>query len=110
MGSMDSNSKKLYDAVATLILNLHMQKGGLNEEEMYCLLSILDLTLMGKNDRGLIGLLREWKANEPNPEIDDIIKATLLSMDFANLDSDSQQKNIETIHDLLRYNKELRER
>lgn len=108
MGSMDSNTKKLYDAVASLIVNLHMQKGKLTKEEMYCLLSILDLTLMGKNDYGLIDVIREWRASEPNPEIDDIIKATLLSMDFAELQS--QQKNIETIHDLISYNKTLSER
>jgi len=107
MESADHNRKKIYDDVANLIFNLHMQKGKLTKEEMHCLLSILDLTVMGKNDYGLIGLLKEWKSGDIDPETDDIVKATLLNIDFSNFDS--QQRNIETIRDLLRYNKKLRD-
>lgn len=106
MDTADINRKKLYDAVATLISSLHMKKGTLNREEMHCLLSILDIAAMDKDDYGLIGLLREWKSGEIDPEIDDIVRATLLQIDFA--DAGSQQRNIETIRDLLRYNKKLR--
>lgn len=108
METVDINRKKVYDAVATLISNLHMQQGKLSREEMYCLLTILDFMVMGKNDHGLIDLLKEWKANDIEAEIDDIVKATLLNIDFTNFDS--EQRNIETIRDLLRYNKKLRER
>jgi hypothetical protein len=107
MEAADHNQKKLYDSVAGLIFNLHIQKGKLSKEEMHCLLSILDLTLMKKNDYGLIGLLKEWKSADIAADIDDIIKATLLNIDFTN--SESLQRNIETIRDLLRYNKKLRE-
>lgn len=108
MESEDLNRKKVYDAVASLIFNLHMQQGKLSREEMHCLLTILDLTVMGKKDHGLISLLKEWKSNDIDSEIDDIVKATLLKIDFTNIDS--QKRNIETIRDLLRYNKNLRER
>lgn len=107
MDTADINRKKLYDALASLISNLHMKKGALNREEMHCLLSILDIIAVGKEDYGLIGLLKEWKSNDIDPEIDDIVKATLLQIDFA--DRNSQQRNIETIRDLLRYNKKSRE-
>lgn len=107
MESEDLNRKKIYDAAATLISNLHMQKGKLTREEMHCLLTILDLTVMGKPDYGLIELLKEWKSDDIDAEIDDIVKATLLKIDFTNVKS--QQRNIETIRDLLRYNKKLRE-
>jgi len=108
MAALDHNREKIYDSVADLIFNLHMQKEKLSREEMHCLLSILDLTVMGKKDYGLIGLLKEWKSGDPDSEIDDIVKATLLNIDYSNFDS--EQRNIETIRDLLRYNKKLRDR
>lgn len=107
MAPVENNRKKLYDAAVNLIFGLHVQKGSLTKEEMHCLLSILDLTLMEKGDHELIALLKEWEASEPDAELREIVKATLLNIDFS--DRDSQQKNIETIRDLLRYNKKLRE-
>ncbi|MEA4926801.1 MAG: hypothetical protein VB084_16030 [Syntrophomonadaceae bacterium] len=107
MDTSDHNPKKLYDDVASSIVNLHLQQGKLSRDEMYCLLSILDLTVMKKNDYGLIELLKVWKSSVVDPELNDIIKATLLSIDFNN--SKSIQRNIETISELLRYNKNLRE-
>lgn len=108
MAAVESNRKKLYDAIVNLIFNLHVQKNSLTKEEMYCLLSLLDVTLMGQGKHELISLLKEWEASEPEAELQEIVKATLLSIDFSNLDS--QQNNIETIRDLLRYNKKLRDR
>lgn len=108
MEAADHNPKKLYDDVASLIVNLHLRQGRLSREEMHCLLSILDLTMMDKKDYGLIGLLKEWKLSDVDSDIDEIIKATLLNINFTNIDS--LQRNIETIRDLLRYNKNLRER
>jgi hypothetical protein len=107
METSSHNPKKLYDELASSIVNLHLKQGKLNREEMFCLLSILDLTAMKKEDYGLLGLLKEWKSGAIDPELNDIIKATLLSIDFA--DSKSIKRNIETIRDLLRYNEKLRE-
>jgi hypothetical protein len=103
----DINKKKLYDALINMISNLHMQKQILSRDEMHCLLSILDIVIMGTKDFGLIELLKEWEASELDPEINEIIKADLINIDFTNLDS--IQRNLETIHDLLRYNKNLKE-
>jgi hypothetical protein len=107
MIDIDSNRKKLYDAAVNLIFNLHVQKRVLSKEEMHCLLSILDLIFIAKDDYGLVSLLRDWEASEPDVELQEIVKATLVKMDFSDLES--QQINIDTIRDLLRYNKKLRE-
>lgn len=70
-------------------------------------LSILDMVVMGKKDAGLIDLLKEWQVIKLDSEISGIIKAALLDIDYTNLDS--KQRNLETIRDLLRYNKELKD-
>ncbi|MEQ8201775.1 MAG: hypothetical protein ABRQ24_10195 [Syntrophomonadaceae bacterium] len=105
MDPMDQNAKRLYDSLANLIVNLHLQKDRLSREEMYCLLSVLDMTLLDKEDQGLVQVLREWQAGEPNPEIDEIIKATLLNIDFAK--PSALAANVETIRELIRYNEKL---
>ena len=107
MAPMDTNAKQLYDALVNLIINLHLQKGSLTREEMYCLLNVLDMALLGKEDMGLVQALRDWQAGEPNQEIDEIIKATLLNLDFAK--PASLAADVETIRELIRYNKELGE-
>ncbi len=103
MDPMDKNTKQLYDALVNAIVSLHMQKGSLTQEEMYCLLSLLDLAMLGKDELGFIPVLREWQGGEPNPEIDEIIKVTLLNIDFKK--PASVQANLETIRELIRYNK-----
>lgn len=107
MAPMDTNAKQLYDALVNLIINLHLQKGSLTREEMYCLLNVLDMALLDKEDQGLVQVLREWQAGEPNQEIDEIIKATLLNLDFTK--PASLAADVETIRDLIRYNKALGE-
>jgi len=107
MAPIDQKAKQLYDALANLIVNLFIQKGNISQEEMYCLLSILDRTTLGKEDQGLIQVLRDWQAGEPNPEIDEIIKATLVNTDFSK--PASLAANLDTIRELIRYNKDLGE-
>ena len=107
MIDLDSNRKKIYDEIVNLILNLHLQKNVLTKEEMHCLLSILDLVMMGKDDLGLVSLLREWEDSRPDSELRDIVHATLVNIDFS--DMLSQVRNIDTIRDLLRYNNSLRD-
>lgn len=108
MLDLNSNRKKIYDATANLILDLHLQRGTISKEEMHCLLSILDLVMMGKKDFGLLELLQEWEASPPELELSEIVKVTLLNLDFSQLES--QQRNIDTIRELLRYNRDLRDR
>jgi hypothetical protein len=106
MDTVDISRKKLYDALVNLISHRYMQNA-LSGEEMHCLLSILDLVVLGKRDFGLLETLKEWDASDLEPEIHDIIKATLLSMDFTDLELN--QRNMETIRELLRYNQELKD-
>ena len=107
MATTDIRLKKLYDSMGSMISNLHLQKGTLSHEEMYCLLSLLDYTLMGKKDSSFIDLLREWQASKLEPEINEIIKATLLSVDFKK--PASIKKNMEIIRGLIRYNNDLKD-
>ena len=107
MASTDIRLKKLYDSMGTMISNLHLQKGNLSREEMYFLLSMLDYTLMGTSDPDFIALLKEWQNSKFDPEVDEIIKATLMSIDFKKPVSIS--KNVEIIRGLIRYNNVLRE-
>jgi len=99
--------KQLYDATVNTITKLHLQKGTLSMEEMHCLLSVLDQVIMGTGDPGLSKLLRQWQASERDEEVDSIIKATLLSIDFA--DNDSLLRNMEIIKGLILYNKKLKD-
>lgn len=107
MAPMDNKTKQLYDALVNAIVSAHMQRGNLTQDEMYCLLSLLDLAMLGKDEHGFIPVLREWQACVPDPEVDEIIKATLLNIDFKK--PASVQSNLETIRDLIRYNKKLRD-
>ena len=107
MATTDNRLKKLYDSMGTMITNLYMQKGNLSREEMYVLLSVLDYTLMGKSDPSLMALLREWQTNTFDSEINEIIKATLMNIDFKK--PASIAKNMEIIRSLIRYNDNLGE-
>ncbi|MDD4802828.1 MAG: hypothetical protein PHF24_07800 [Syntrophomonas sp.] len=103
----DVRLKSIYDTLCSVISNLHLQMGILSHEEMYGLLSLLDYTFMKKKDPAFMDLLREWQASKTEPEIYEIIKATLLGIDFNK--TESVDKNMEIIRSLLRYNNNLRD-
>jgi len=107
MPGADIKLKQLYDATVNTIIKLHMQKGTLSMEEMHCLLSLLDQVIMGIGDPGLSKLLRQWQAGVRDEEVDAIIKATVLGIDFA--DNDSLRRNMEIIQGLLLYNNKLKD-
>jgi hypothetical protein len=107
MATTDIRLKKLYDSMGSMISTLHLQKGNLSHEEMYCLLSLLDYILMGKSDPSFTALLREWQTSNLEPEINEIIKATLLSIDFKK--TASVAKNMEIIRGLIMYNNNLKD-
>ena len=108
MDSIDSSRKIVYDQLVNLITTMHLQKGTLSKEEMHCLLSILDLKIYGKNDYGLLASLEGWDDTSLDPEISEIIKANLLHLDFTKLET--EKTNIDSIRELIRYNKELKDR
>lgn len=101
MAKMDKNMKPIYDAASTMISNLHLKKNTISREEMYFLLSLLDIVVRDKHDTVLLDVLREWQSGPGNEEIDAIIKETLLQIDVN--DSLSMQQNLEIIEDLLVY-------
>jgi len=77
-----------------------MKKNAISQEEMYFLLSILDMAVRDRNNK-LFDLLREWQKSQPDEEIDAIVKATLLQLelnDYASLEQD-----LAIIEDLITY-------
>jgi hypothetical protein len=69
MAMIDIRLKKLYDSMADMITNLHLQKGNISREEMYFLLSMLDYVFIAKNDSSLIEILQEWQNYTLDDEI-----------------------------------------
>lgn len=101
MNKIDKNIKQIYDNTSTMISNLHMKKNAISQEEMYFLLSVLDLIVRDNHEAKFMNLLREWQSGQPDEEIDAIIKATLLQLDFN--DPMSIKQNQVIIADLLAY-------
>lgn len=100
MSVLDNKRKKAYDETASLITNLHF-KDSLNLQEMTVLLSILDLAVLNEGQDPLIHLLKIWRQGNYDDELNEIIKATLLGIDFS--DKSSIDMNMEIIRDLLNF-------
>jgi len=90
--------KRLYDETASLVADLGL-RGRIAEDEMLFLLNLLDQVMVKQEYPELAGLLRRWLALKPQGEINEIIKATLLTMDFNDLRA--VQANLELIQELL---------
>ena len=100
---MTTNSgmiKKIYDQTARSITTLHF-KGRLSEIEMVFLLNLLENIIFSKSKGILMDTLDKWQKEPLDEEIDAIVRATILGIDF--LDADSITKGIETVNDLLLY-------
>lgn len=95
---MAYNKKKIYDETASLVVDLCV-RGKLNPEEMHCLLNLLDMSVLQRDNSGLFAVLKLWLKGERDAEIDAIVKATLLAIDFC--DQDSLQTNTELIKGLI---------
>ena len=89
--------KKLYDKTAKTIVDLKYKKK-LTEEEMNFLLTLLDMVHFRLANQELLSVLAQWVEKEIDPEIDEIIKATLVSN---GLEQASLPKNLEIIKELL---------
>lgn len=82
----DTNLDKIYKETASVIMDLSYKKQ-INEVEMYFLLNLLDMIWVENKGDNLIETLKMWQ-NQDNPtEIDEIIKQTLLTLDFTSDDS-----------------------
>jgi hypothetical protein len=101
MAAMDKNLKQVYDATLAMISKLHFKLDAFSQEEMYFLLSLLDIVVQGNTDKEFLHCLRAWQEGERNDEIDEIIKASLLPLDFN--DSAAVKQNLMLISDLLAY-------
>lgn len=94
--------KKIYDETASVIMNLYLKRK-INSEETNFLLNLLELVMVKKEQPQLISLLKEWRKQEPDEEIDAIIRETLLQMDLNQ--PASLKVNLEIIQDLVHVSK-----
>jgi hypothetical protein len=95
---MQKEEKQLYDEAASLIADLALREV-ISAEEMRFLLTILDLVIIRRDEPELIVFLKQWAQNYKNSETDDIIKATLLALDFN--DKEAVGTNLNILRDLL---------
>lgn len=86
MASQDQKLRKIYDETASLFVDLSL-RGQVTVEEMHFLLNLLDLVVVkGRNPR-LLEALGLWQPQTLDPELNEIIKATLLAMDLQDQDA-----------------------
>lgn len=90
--------KRLYDETASLIADTGM-RGQISVQEMRFLLSLLDQVMVTRGCPEMIELLKDWRDLPPDEEVDQIIKETLVNIDFK--DRASVQVNLDIIKDLL---------
>jgi hypothetical protein len=101
MTNMDKNLKQVYDATLAMISKLHFKLEALSQEEMYFLLSLLDLVVMVEGEKDVLECLKKWQAGEWSEEINEIIQASLLLMNFNDPVAIKQTQTL--ISDLLAY-------
>ena len=94
----DKRLEIIYQEMASLVAVLQIQ-GILSQEESNCLLSILDIVVIKQGEHPLIHVLREWQASSLDQETEEIIKATLLNLDFE--DEQSLVKDIDILKELI---------
>lgn len=104
MAIMDKNLKQVYDGTLAMISKLHFKRAAISQEEMYFLLSLLDKVVQGEAEQAFLNCLRTWQAGERSEEINDIVTASLLLIDFNNPASIKQTQTL--ISDLLAYENE----
>lgn len=90
--------KKLYDDTATVIMDLYMT-GRIGAEELHFLLNLLEAVMIKREQQELIALLKKWRPGVEHTEIDDIIKATLLALDYS--DQDDMDHNLALLKELI---------
>lgn len=90
--------KLLYDDTATTIMDLFMT-GRIDSGELHFLLNLLETVIIKREQRELINLLKKWQPRADCNEVDDIIKATLLAVDFK--DQSNLEHNLLILRDLI---------
>lgn len=77
--------KRIYDETASVIWDLYLQNR-LSAEERDFLSNLLDLVMVRRECPDLLDALRNWQPSQPESELDQIIKATLMAVDFKDKD------------------------
>ena len=97
---MPTNSewKLLYDDTASVIMDLFIN-GRINSGELDFLLNLLETVMIKREHSELVELLKKWQPGANQSEIDDIIKATLLAIDFK--DQLNIEHNVNILRDLI---------
>lgn len=90
--------KRIYDETASVIWDLFLQNR-LTAEERDFLSKLLDAVIIGKNCPSLLDVLRQWHPSQPESELDQIIKATLMAINFR--DEDDLQHNVTLLQELI---------
>ncbi len=93
MSTNDTNLKRIYNETASVITKLCLDKK-INEKEMYFLLNLLDLIWFEDRGNDLISSIIEWQNHNNDSELDEIIKQTLLTLDFSNDESIRKMANM----------------
>lgn len=95
---MREQLKKIYDETALLITDLFL-KEKLNSEERDFLLSLLEMIIKKQDNPELFDSLKKWMKEKQESELDEIIKATVLAINFE--DENSLKENMKIIRELL---------
>ncbi len=81
MSREEQQVNKIYDETASLIVDLSLRKQ-ISHQEMHFLLSLLDQVVVRGRNHELMRALKAWDPDNLDPEINEIIKATLLALDM----------------------------
>ncbi|NLJ71545.1 MAG: hypothetical protein GX333_00865 [Syntrophomonadaceae bacterium] len=93
MSANEINQKKIYNETASVVTKLYYDKK-LTEAEMLFLLNFLDFIWLDNKENDLISSIIEWLGLYKNSELDEIIKETLITLDFNNEESIKQMSNL----------------
>lgn len=93
MPTNDPNLKKLYNETASVITKLYYDRK-ITESEMLFLLNLLDFIWLDNKKDDLIISIIEWLDVHNDSELDEIIKETLLTLDFTSEESIKQMANM----------------
>ena len=97
---MGNDRKRLYDEAASTIMDPYLHRS-LEPEEMQFLLHLLDVVIMKPDQRSLPALLKKWRSQPDSPDVDEIVKATLLATDFN--DSEQLAANLALLEELIQF-------
>lgn len=83
----DTDIKMIYNNVASVIMDLSLNKK-ISENEMLFLLNLLELVWnedkLNKGNEIFINTLIQWQTSSVSTDINEIIKQTLISLDFSD--------------------------